>query len=139
MTTPGAPIPTVLEGHCHCGEVHWRFSVQAEGATACNCTLCRRYGVLWIYDYEGIGVTLAGNTTIYGPGAAIDFLFCARCHCIAAWRARAPGADGRRRMAVNVRLCEPDTVAHIPIDHFDGLERFEDLPRDGRCVADYWF
>ena len=42
-------------------------------------------------------------------------------------------------MAVNVRLSEPDAVAQLPIDHFEGLERFEDLPRDGRCVADYWF
>jgi hypothetical protein len=25
------------------------------------------------------------------------------------------------------------------IDHFDGLDTFEDLARDGRCVADYWF
>lgn len=31
------------------------------------------------------------------------------------------------------------TVAKIPIDHFDGFDTFEDLPRDGRCVADYWF
>ena len=42
-------------------------------------------------------------------------------------------------MAVNLRLAEPQAVARIPIDHFDGLSRFEDLPRDGRCVADYWF
>jgi hypothetical protein len=40
---------------------------------------------------------------------------------------------------VNLRLAEPEPVAKIPIDHFDGLVRFEDLPRDGRCVADYWF
>jgi hypothetical protein len=38
-----------------------------------------------------------------------------------------------------VRLSEPEAVAHIPIDHFDGLRTFEDLPRDGRCVSDYWF
>jgi hypothetical protein len=48
-------------------------------------------------------------------------------------------ADGRRRMAVNLRLSEPGLVAHLPIDHFEGLESFDDLPRDGRCVADMWF
>jgi hypothetical protein len=46
---------------------------------------------------------------------------------------------GPCRIAVNLRLTEPEAVARIPIDHFDGLERFEDLPRDGRCVVDYWF
>ena len=39
----------------------------------------------------------------------------------------------------NLRLAEPEAVAQIPIDHFDGLDTFDDLPRDGRCVADYWF
>ncbi len=45
--------------------------------------------------------------------------------------------DGRRRMAVNVRLpSEPGVVAAIPIDHFDGFDTIEDLPRSGRCVRD---
>jgi hypothetical protein len=54
-------------------------------------------------------------------------------------RALQPETDGRRRIAVNVRLAEPDSVAHLPIDHLDGLNRFEDLPRDGRTVHDMWF
>jgi hypothetical protein len=44
-----------------------------------------------------------------------------------------------RRIAVNLRLTDPEAVAQLPIDHFDGLESFEDLPRDGRCVGDCWF
>ena len=36
-------------------------------------------------------------------------------------------------------LAEPEAVAQVPVDHFDGLDKFEDLPRDGRRVADYWF
>ena len=52
----------------------------------------------------------------------------------------AAAADGRRRLAVNLRLVsDPERVAAIPIDHFDGLATFEDLPRDGRCVGDMWF
>jgi hypothetical protein len=45
----------------------------------------------------------------------------------------------RRRIAVNLRLTEPEAVAHIPIDRFDGLASFEDLSRDGRSVGAYWF
>jgi hypothetical protein len=55
------------------------------------------------------------------------------------WRALGADDKGRRRIAVNLRLAEPDAVAQIPIDHFDGFGKFEDLPRDGRRVADYWF
>jgi hypothetical protein len=42
-------------------------------------------------------------------------------------------------MAVNLRLAPPAAVADLPIDHFDGLGAFKDLPRDGRCVRDIWF
>jgi hypothetical protein len=130
----------MLEGNCHCGKVRWAFEGMPEGATACNCTICRRYGVLWIYGHEGEGIAVSGPTSVYSWGhRSIGFHFCPDCGCIACWRALEPGADGRRRIAVNIRLCAPDAVAAIPIDHFDGLDTFDDLPRDGRCVADLWF
>jgi hypothetical protein len=34
---------------------------------------------------------------------------------------------------------EPGKIAALPIDHFDGLDTFEDLPRDQRCVKDLWY
>jgi hypothetical protein len=129
----------MLEGTCHCGAVRWRFEGVPDGATACNCTVCRRYGVLWAYDYEDEGITVSGPTKTYVRGNSIGFHFCPQCGCVAYWRSLTPDAAGRRRIAVNLRLAEPDTVASIPIDHFEGLESFEDLPRDGRRVADYWF
>jgi hypothetical protein len=129
----------MLEGSCHCGRVRWQYDGRPDGATACNCTVCRRYGVLWIYGFEGEGVRVSGDTRSYRRGTAIDFHFCSVCGCISFYRTRKRDADGRQKIAVNVRLSEPDTVADIPIDHFDGLDTFDDLPRDGRCVRDYWF
>jgi hypothetical protein len=129
-----------LRGSCHCDRVHWTFEGMPEGATACNCTVCRRYGVLWIYDYEGEGIRVTGPTQAYVRGEGLGFHFCPTCGCVAYWRALHPNAEGRRRIAVNLRLvADPKVVTQVPIDHFDGLERFEDLPRDGKCVADYWF
>ncbi len=130
----------MLEGSCHCGAVRWKFESEPEGATACNCTVCRRYGVLWIYGHEGVDVSVNGPTKAYARGAAIDFNFCPTCGCVVSWRGRVTEPDGRRRLAVNLRLADdPDQVAQIPIDHFDGLNTFDDLPRDGRRVVDYWF
>jgi hypothetical protein len=129
----------MIEGACHCGAVHWTFEGEPDGATACNCTVCRRYGVLWAYDYVDEGIHVTGPTTVYARGEAIGFHFCPTCGCLAYWRALKLGDDGRRRIAVNLRLAEPDAVAGIPIDHFDGLDTFHDLPRDGRTVTDYWF
>jgi hypothetical protein len=42
-------------------------------------------------------------------------------------------------MAVNPRPAPPDAVAALSIDHFDGLDAFDDLPASGRCVRDIWF
>ena len=129
----------MIEGSCLCGAVRWQFAGQPEGATACNCTACRRYGVLWAYDYEGEGIRTSGKTQAFVRGKALEFHFCPVCGCVALWRGLQTDPAGRRRIAVNLRLSEPEAVARIPIDHFDGLNTFDDLPRDGRCVADYWF
>lgn len=129
----------MLEGSCHCGAVRWTFAGTPDGATACNCTVCRRYGVLWAYDYENEGIHVSGPTKAYIRGRANGFHFCPDCGCVAYWRALSTGKDGQRRIAVNLRLSEPDAVAAIPIDHFDGLVSFDDLGRDGRCVRDMWF
>ena len=130
----------MIEGSCHCGAVRWSYDGVPDSATACNCTVCRRYGVLWAYDYDGEGIKVSGPTRAYVRGSgSIGFHFCPSCGCVAYWLATEPGKDGRRRIAVNLRLAEPEKVAAIVIDHFDGLENWEDLPRDGRCVADMWF
>ncbi len=129
----------MLEGSCLCGAVRWRYDATPEGATACNCTACRRYGTLWAYGHEHVDVHVSGPAQAYARGKALTFNFCPTCGCIAYWRGLHTEPDGRRRLAVNLRLAEPEAVAAIPIDHFDGLVSFDDLPRDGRCVADYWF
>jgi len=129
----------MIQGSCHCGAVAWTFQGMPDGATACNCTVCRRYGALWAYDYEDEGIAVSGPTRAYVRGQVIEFHFCPSCACVAYWRARSMGEDGRRRIAVNLRLSEPGPIAQVPIDHFDGLDTFDDLPRDGRCVTDYWF
>lgn len=133
----------MLTGTCHCGTISWTFDGVPESVTACSCTLCRRYGVLWAYDYEGEKIKLTGPTAIYTrvgvKNPALEIHFCPKCGCVAAWRGTRTDETGRRRIAVNVRLTEPGAIAHLEIDHFDGLDTFDDLPRDGRCVRDMWF
>jgi hypothetical protein len=55
----------MIEGSCHCGAVRWSFEGTPESATACNCTVCRRYGVLWAYDYEDERIRVSGPTQVY--------------------------------------------------------------------------
>lgn len=130
----------MIEGSCHCGAVRWSFADVPESATACNCTVCRRYGVLWAYDFEDEGIRVSGPTRVYAWGdREIGFHFCPDCGCVAYWRALKVRADGRRRIAVNLRLAEPEAVGAIAVHHLDGLESWKHLPRSSQCVADMWF
>ena len=130
----------MLKGDCHCGAVEVQVPRKPRWLTSCNCSLCRRYGTLWAYDYEDEAIRVSGPTSVYARGPHVGFHFCPRCGCVAYWRGLEPHEDGRRRIAVNLRLAaDPAAVAAVPIDHFDGFDTFEDLPRDGRCVKDYWF
>jgi hypothetical protein len=138
--TQDAPV---LSGSCHCGGAQWTLTGDPGSITACNCTLCRRYGALWAYDYEDERIRITGPTTAYArigkDDPALEIRFCPTCGCVLCWRGLRVGEDKRRRIAVNVRLAPPEAVADLAIDHFDGLDTFDDLPSDGRCVRDYWF
>jgi len=133
----------MLKGTCHCGAAHWTLEGDPGSITACNCTLCRRYGALWAYDYVDERIRIAGPMSSYTraevTGPALEILFCPNCACVLAWRGLRSSSSGRTRVAVNVRLAPPEAVADLPIDHFDGLDTFDDLPRDARCVRDLWF
>lgn len=133
----------MFTGKCHCGSAYWEFDGDLGSITACNCTLCHRLGALWAYDFENERIRLVGKTASYRrkgkANPTLEILFCPTCACTLSWRGLEVGVDGKRRMAVNVRLTELANVSDLPIDHFEGLDSFEDLPSDGKCVRDLWF
>jgi hypothetical protein len=133
------PTKPELEGSCHCGRVTWTLKAIPESATACNCTSCRRWGGLWAYGVENEDIIATGLTKTYIRGTNLEYHFCTNCGCVTHWRTLDPADSGKRAMAVNLRMTDPEKVFHLQIDHFDGLDSFEDLPRDARCIRDYWF
>jgi len=128
-----------MEGSCHCGAVHWRFEGVPKWATACNCSVCRRWGALWAYGFVDEKIAVTGATQTYAWNKKwIEFHFCARCACMVYWQAASSGADGRRYGAVNLRLAtEPEAVQTIALVHHD-TETMADLPADGMHVSDVW-
>jgi len=131
---------TMIEGSCHCGKVKWTFDVEPKTATTCNCTVCRRWGVLWAYDLVGDRTKVTGETRAYvREGGRVGFHFCTDCGSIVCYRALKPDAEGKRRTAVNLRMADPDVVAKLPIHKFEGLDTFTSLGQDGRLVGDVWF
>jgi hypothetical protein len=146
MSDKGVTMPAekVIHGRCLCGAVGWSFVGEIPDATICNCTACRRSGALWAYDYDGHGIRIDDpqaklTAFVRGARSPLSFNFCRTCGNLVSWRGLKPGDDGRTRIAVNLRLAEPDAVADIPLQRFDGLHSFDDLPRDGRRIADVVF
>lgn len=130
----------MLTGTCHCGAVTWRFDKTPDRATACNCTVCAKAGVLWIYGAEGTQVHVTGPTTAYvrKDKTALEFHHCPTCGNTILWR-QAHATDDKT-MAVNLRLADdPGAVAGVPIRHFDGRDTWSTLPDDGKTVKDLWF
>ena len=140
MTASQEKRPALI-GTCHCGAVTWRLAAMPESVTACNCTICRRYGVLWAYGHVGHDIEITGDSKTYRrtDGGAVDFHFCSHCGCVTHYIATKPNEEGRHWTAVNMRMTDPEPIAHLEIDHFDGYDSWDDLPRDGRTVRHMWF
>ena len=54
----------MIEGTCLCGSVTWQLDGKPDGATACNCTACRRYVVLWAYGYVDEDINTTGGVVV---------------------------------------------------------------------------
>jgi hypothetical protein len=110
----------VIEASCHCGAIRITCDGAPAEVTDCNCTLCRRYGVLWAY-YSPAEVhlhPLEGATEIYLRGErSKEFHRCKVCGNVTHWRAIDRGLD---RMGVNARLMDPDVVTSARTRFLDG-------------------
>ena len=85
--------------------------------TCCNCSICRRSGVLWAY-FQPSQVAVSGPTDSYVWGDRTLALHrCRTCGLISHWSAFDPAYD---RMGVNARLFDPDILAAASIRHVDG-------------------
>jgi hypothetical protein len=109
----------MIHASCHCGAVALEIALPPTEVTDCNCSICRRYGVLWAY-YSPTQVRLAASTptdTYIWDDKSIRFHRCRTCGCVSHWSAVDPTVD---RMGVNARLMDPDLVARARVRHLDG-------------------
>ena len=118
----------MIEASCHCGAVRLAIAVAPSEVTDCNCSICRRYGVLWAYYSPSQVQRLAPDaaTDIYMWGdRAIEFHRCRDCGCVTHWSAVDRTAN---RMGVNARLMSLDILAHAHVRRLDGAvtERYVD-------------
>ncbi|MGV8855418.1 MAG: GFA family protein [Devosia sp.] len=109
-----------VDASCHCGAVQMHIAAAPEMVTDCNCSICRRYGVLWAY-YAPSQVQFEPAeppTETYQRGErSIAFHRCRTCGCVTHWSAVDRSAD---RMAINARLLDPGVLAAARVRHLDG-------------------
>jgi hypothetical protein len=110
----------MIESSCHCGAVKLAIQAVPEEVNECNCSICRRYGVLWAY-YSPAQVRIIatdGATDRYLWGEqSIEFHRCRNCGCVTHWAAVHQDAD---RMGVNARLMTPEILATARLRRSDG-------------------
>jgi len=120
----------MIEGSCHCGAVRYTVDAAPETVTDCNCSVCRRLGVLWAY-YNPAVVTVAAAPGSIGQyvreNGHLGFHHCLTCGCTTHWRSLDPERD---RMGVNARLMDPQVLAGARVRKLDGADtwRYLDEP-----------
>jgi hypothetical protein len=110
----------MIESSCHCGAVRLAIDMPPETVTDCNCSICRRYGVLWAY-YPLSQVRIvppSGATDIYmWDDRAIQFHRCKTCGCVTHWW---PVDESHNRMGVNARLMDIAVLDGARVRKLDG-------------------
>lgn len=104
---------------CHCGAVHLELDRPPKEITECNCSICRRYGVLWAYYVPGeVRINRNAPTDIYmWDDRSIEFHRCGECGCVTHW---SPVNTATQRMGINARLLDPEIVRQAALRHLDG-------------------
>lgn len=114
---------SMIRGACHCGAVEIVLSAFPPTITECNCSLCRRYGVIWAYveAEQVLDLPDADITEAYAwNGRHVDFLRCRNCGCITHWL---PRKKGRTSRGINARIFDPELVAQSRRIFRDGASK----------------
>ena len=111
----------MIEATCHCGAVRMEIARPPEEITDCNCSICRRLGVLWAYYPPG-DVNFAEGARATGAYSwgdwTIAFHHCRTCGCPTHWIGL--GERKSDRMGVNARLIDPEILKDVRIRKLDG-------------------
>jgi hypothetical protein len=112
----------MIRASCHCGRVNLEIQDPPSEVTECNCSMCRRYGVLWAYYSPQQVRVLPPDppTDVYLWGSRSSaFHRCQSCGCVSHWAATDPERD---RMGVNARLMDPEVLAGARVRYLDGAD-----------------
>jgi hypothetical protein len=109
-------------GSCHCAKVAYEVDGEIESAMACNCSICRRKGVLmWFVPKARFRLQTpddAASAYLFN-NHVIRHRFCPACG-IHVYGEMTDPKSGEAIAAVNVRCLEGIDIDKVPVVHFDG-------------------
>jgi hypothetical protein len=111
----------MIEASCHCGAIKIEVARKPRTVTDCNCSICRRYGVLWAY-YKTPDVRVRarrGSLSAYLWGRRkLRFFRCRHCGCVTHW-GKVLKSDAWK-VGVNARNLDPAILQRARVRHLDG-------------------
>jgi hypothetical protein len=111
----------VIVASCHCGAITIDIPRKPRTVTDCNCSICRRYGVLWAYykarDVQVRGTRASMSSYLRGK-RSIRFVRCRHCGCVTHWEEVRKSASDR--IGVNARNLDLGILKSVRIRHLDG-------------------
>jgi hypothetical protein len=112
---------------CHCGAVRIDVAQAPAEVTDCNCSICRRTGVLWAYypiaDVKFSPAQPATDIYLWGK-KTIAFHRCKTCGSLTHG---APTDSSQTEMGLNARLLDPAILAKARVRRFDGADTWKYL------------
>ena len=116
---------------CHCGAIQLEIARKPRKMTACNCSICRRYGATWAYfQRKSVNVIRGGNALARYSwrDGRLRFCRCKNCGCVMHHERSAQRADGTDIRGVNMRnVDEPAIICNLPVRMLDGASSWKVL------------
>ncbi len=109
-----------MRGSCHCGAVRIEVAAAPDRVGSCNCSICRRTGILWsYYRPEDVRIeSVEGATVPYIWGdRCLALHHCSTCGCITHWQNLMPDPE---RMGVNALLLDVFDRDAVEVRKIDG-------------------
>jgi hypothetical protein len=115
----------MIRAACHCGAVRITMEPAPTWVLDCNCSICRRYGVLWAYTKDRIAKRELEATLIQGASELEAYIWGDRM--IGFWRCKACGCvthhtalqKPEKIRAVNARMFVSFDTASVTIHRSD--------------------
>jgi hypothetical protein len=109
-----------MRGSCHCGKVRIEVPRPPAWVGSCNCSICRRTGILWSY-YRPDEVRIEAEADATQPyvwgDRCLALHHCRTCGCITHWQNLMPEPE---KMGVNARMLDGFDADATELRRIDG-------------------